>query len=256
MRTLAASILLSLGPVLAAENVDPAGTGEQFAWAENVGWWNAEPGGNGGPGVQVGDFALDGHFWGENVGWIGVSGVRNDGQGHLSGFAWSENAGWIDFGPSSAGVVVDPATGVFAGRAWGENVGWISFDWPSGAGARVRTSWRCSPAPPPPSTIPSLSASRQSAGVHLAWSAPSGASAYDVVGGSLDDLRSTAGDFTMATDACLATKTTATSFDVAGLSGGNAWYLVRAANCGGTGTYDEGATQSGSRDAEIAAVCP
>jgi hypothetical protein len=256
--TVAMLLLLGAGPVRAAENIDLSGTGEQFAWAENAGWLNAEPGGNGGAGVEVRDFALAGYLWGENVGWVSVSGVRNDGQGQLSGFAWSENAGWIDFGPSNAGVVVDPATGLFGGRAWGENVGWISFDWASG-GSRVRTAWTCSPAPPPPATAPSLSAVRLTAGVHLSWSAPSGATAYDVVMGSLDDLRATAGDFTIATDACLAGKTTATSLDLAGLAGGNVWYLVRAANCGGPGTYDSGATQSGSRDPEIAAsgaACP
>jgi hypothetical protein len=258
MRTLVATILLLVGGgCLHAENIDPAGTGEQLAWAENAGWLNAEPGGNGGPGLQVSDFALAGYLWGENLGWVGVSGVRNDGQGHLSGFAWSENAGWIDFGPSSAGVVVDAANGLFRGRAWGENVGWISFDWPSGAGVRVRTSWTCSTSPP--SATPVLSAARSITGVHLSWSPVPGATAYDVVAGSLDDLRTTAGDFTVAADACLAAKTAATSLELAGFAGGNTWYLVRAANCGGAGTYDAGATQSGSRDAEIAAsaaACP
>ena len=31
-----------------AENIDPDNDDSQYAWAENVGWINAEPGGDGG----------------------------------------------------------------------------------------------------------------------------------------------------------------------------------------------------------------
>ena len=37
---------------LAADNIDPNDTNAQFAWGENTGWMNAEPGGDGGPGVR------------------------------------------------------------------------------------------------------------------------------------------------------------------------------------------------------------
>ena len=51
-------VLAALGVVLAltaagvlAENIDPFSDGSKYAWGENVGWINAEPCGNGGPGV-------------------------------------------------------------------------------------------------------------------------------------------------------------------------------------------------------------
>ena len=80
-----------------AENIDPLGDESQYAWAENAGWINAEPSGEGGPGVDVGDFELTGWIWGENIGWISMScknrntcdtvefGVQNDGAGNTNG---------------------------------------------------------------------------------------------------------------------------------------------------------------------------
>ena len=106
-----------------AENIDPDADDSQVVWAENLGWINAEPLGDGGPGVQVDDFELTGWMWGENVGWISLSckntsscdatsyGVLNDGGGVLSGFGWSENVGWISFAPVGAGVTIDPTSG-------------------------------------------------------------------------------------------------------------------------------------------------
>ena len=55
------------------ENIDPVDDDAQFAWAENVGWFNAEPLGERGPGIHVGDFELTGWFWGENIGWVSAS---------------------------------------------------------------------------------------------------------------------------------------------------------------------------------------
>jgi len=154
------TILLAVaGGAASAENIDPAHDDHQFAWAENVGWINAEPSGDGGPGVDVGDFQLTGWMWGENIGWISLScqntltcgvsayGIANDGHGTLSGFAWGENVGWINFGPTACasdptcGVKIDPATGYFSGRAWGENIGWITFGSGPPEGWTVRTSW-------------------------------------------------------------------------------------------------------------------
>ena len=145
-----------------AENIDPDDDGFQYAYGENVGWLNAEPGGDGGPGVQVEDSGLTGYIWAENIGWVSLScentsscasvnyGVMNDGNGNLSGYAWSENVGWISFscentancGAVDYGVTIDPATGIFSGKAWTENVGWISFDFTDSNTFGVITSWR------------------------------------------------------------------------------------------------------------------
>jgi hypothetical protein len=158
---LALAGVLTPSAAVASENMDPAGTGAQHAWSENSGWWNGEPSGDGGPGVQVGDALLTGWIWSENLGWISLScqntascasnpyGVVNDGAGRLSGFAWSENAGWINFAPQDEQgtvfpVLIDPGTGTFSGHAWAENLGWISFQFSDAASIpyQMRTSWR------------------------------------------------------------------------------------------------------------------
>jgi len=150
-----------------AENIDPNNTQAQYAWGENVGWINAEPQGNGGPGVTVSGLWLTGYMWGENIGWInlncqnndanfddicqdtGYYGVYNNGTGELSGYAWGENVGWISFSCKNGttpcnqvgnyGVFIDPATGVWSGAAWGENIGWINFSH-NQAGNRIDTA--------------------------------------------------------------------------------------------------------------------
>jgi hypothetical protein len=129
-------------------NIDPQDEGYKYAYGENVGWLNLKPGGNGGPGVEVGSSYLTGYIWGENIGWISLSclntencatvnnyGVVNDGAGNLLGDAWAENVGWINFD----WVMINPITGVFSGYAWGENVSWINF---APAGGTIKTSWR------------------------------------------------------------------------------------------------------------------
>jgi hypothetical protein len=94
----------------------------------------------------------------------------------------------------------------------------------------------------------------------LSWGAIPVATRYDVVQGSLSILRSTGGDFSVATTACLGDDVTSTTIDVTNTPDGTAyWYLVRAESCGGNGSYDEGGSQTGSRDAEIATsgvACP
>jgi hypothetical protein len=263
--------------VVRAENIDPANDDSQYAWGENVGWINAEPQGEGGPGAQVGDFELTGWMWGENIGWISLScantgscgsnayGVTNDSFGVLGGYAWSENAGWIRFAHPSGGVVIDPATGDFSGFAWGENIGWISFNCvdttscPSSA-FKVRTSWTCGAAAPAGS--PGLALGRSGSDAVLAWSLPAGAGRVDVVHGTLSVLRSSGGDFAVATLGCLADDEPGTGLTHVGppATGDGYWYLVRGVSCGGGGTYDTGSVrQVGSRDAEIAASsspCP
>src|SRR5215510_5006947 len=87
-----------------AENVSEP---QQYAWSENLGWINASPNGNGGPGVTVTGTQLSGYMWSERAGWINLNcsnngtcgsvayGVTNDGAGNLKGYAWSENHGWV-----------------------------------------------------------------------------------------------------------------------------------------------------------------
>ena len=103
LRVCALFIAIGCAPAT-AENIDPDNDDSQYGWAENVGWFNAEPASCG---VQVADFDLSGYLWGENIGWINLSctnnstcgtvsyGVTNDGHGNLGGFAWAENAGWV-----------------------------------------------------------------------------------------------------------------------------------------------------------------
>lgn len=251
----------------AAENIDPAGDDSRYAWGENVGWINAEPSGDGGPGVKVDDFELTGYMWGENVGWISLScrndsscgttayGVINDGAGVLSGYAWSENVGWINFAPAMAGVVIDAATGEFSGEAWGENVGWIRFASNGVNPFVVTTGWNCDPAPAAPSGSPGLAIGKSGTDAELWWGVMAGATGYDVVVGDLGTLRSSGGDFAAATSACLSSHLTTTSVTESSTpaAGQGIWFLVRGANCGGNGSHDSGgAGQVGLRDAEIA----
>ncbi|MFC1591393.1 hypothetical protein ACFL43_02595 [Thermodesulfobacteriota bacterium] len=154
----------------AVENIDPGNDGHQYAWGENAGWFNFEPGS--GPGVTVDDDALTGFAWGENIGWINLSptdctgcGVINDGNGYLSGFAWGENVGWINFDPAGGGVSIE-ADGTFTGFAWGENIGWINFELVSQPDSTVMTAWQ------PGATLITLSSFTAHPGSHsvtLRW---------------------------------------------------------------------------------------
>jgi len=75
-------------------------------------------------------------------------------------------------------------------------------------------------------------------------------------------LRIISSDFSLATQQCLDNNRTTTSLQFVGdpAVGDGFWFLVRGANCGGSGTYDSGGvSQVGLRDAEIAASgsgCP
>jgi len=149
------------GSAVLAENIDPNSDDSQYAYGENIGWLNAEPLGDGGPGVEVEVSKLTGYIWAENVGWVSLScentsscdtvyfGVTNDGSGSLSGYGWGENVGWISFscentggcGTVDHGVTIDPFTGEFGGHAWGENVGWIAFSSTGAVPFGVVTAW-------------------------------------------------------------------------------------------------------------------
>lgn len=273
LRAVVALIMSFTSAVVLAENIDPDNDGSQYAYAENAGWMNAEPSGDGGPGLEVGDFTLTGWMWGENTGWISLScqntvscgavnyGVTNNGDGILSGSAWSEKEGWVSFscansascGAASYGVTIGPFTGIFSGRAWAENIGWITFASPGPNPFGVKTSWRCSPL------AGSLTLTVDS--TQLSWTNLLAATAYDVVSGSLATLRNTGGDYSVATTACIADDEPATSVPFPGTPavGEGFWFLLRGDNCGG-GTYESGGPgQVGLRDAEIAAsgnACP
>src|SRR5262249_21656569 len=164
LSAIAALALAVAGTATAQENIDPGNTGAQYAYSANAGWWNAEPSGDGGPGVAVSDAALTGYVWAGNLGWVSLScqntascgtasyGVTNDGHGHLSGLAYAQNVGWVDFRPkqggtpvAGAGVDIDPSTGVFSGTAYGANIGWIrlgTFATPGVAQSQIQTGWR------------------------------------------------------------------------------------------------------------------
>jgi len=263
---------LSITPAT-AENIDPVGDDSQYAWAENIGWMNAEPNGDGGDGIQVGDSELSGWMWAENTGWISLScrntlscattdyGVINDGSGILSGHAWGENVGWVNFAPTTSGVTIDPATGDFSGYAWGENIGWISFNCANTATCgdvdyKVKTGWICEPPPPPPLDVPTLTLMKSAGDVLLTWTRIPGATQYDIVSGDLGALRNSGGDFSLAVTECLEDNCTTDGerFEPGSEPFEGAVVMVRGTNCGGNGTYDSGGmSQVAPRDAEIAA---
>ena len=89
----------------------------------------------------------------------------------------------------------------------------------------------------------------------LQWLAALNAIRYDVVRGNLAVLRGSGGDFTVATDGCIAENLGATALSHTGdnpPSGSGFWYLVRGVATAGNLTYDApGNSQVGLRDAEI-----
>ena len=271
--------LMSATPVT-AENIDPNNDDSQYAYAENVGWINAEPNGNGGDGIQVADFQLSGWLWSENTGWISLScvntsscgtvnyGVTNDGHGNLGGFAWAENVGWVNFAPSTSSASIDPTSGEFSGYLWSENLGWISLSCTNTGSCGtvdygIKTDW-CQAIAAAPTGAPDVSATPSGSDVELSYPALAGAGWYEIVRGALSDLRTSGGDYSTATESCVTDNETGTTAVVSGTpepgSGDGYWYLVRGVNCKGKGTYDSGAAyQIGLRDAEIAASgsdCP
>ena len=146
------TLLLAVSSVLlesafASEDVDPGNDGSQYAYAANLGWINAEPLGDGGPGIDFMSGSLKGWLWSANTGWISLScentsscgdvdyRVVHDGGGNLSGYGWSPNIGWVSFScedSSSCGnvaytVTINQQSGQMAGYAYAANAGWIGF---------------------------------------------------------------------------------------------------------------------------------
>jgi hypothetical protein len=96
----------------------------------------------------------------------------------------------------------------------------------------------------------------------LTWTEIQGAIAYDVVQGDLETLISTGGDFTAATESCVASDVAATTVGL-GLDpapGSGHWYLVRGDATEGPMSYQAlYSSQVGLRDEEInasASSCP
>lgn len=126
-------LLACSGGFVLASQTDGTVTGS--AWSKNIGWINFETtGGN----VHVTDSVLTGNVWNKYFGWINLapttSGVKNDGNGNLSGYAFGKNIGWVDF----TGVTINSA-GHFLGKATGTNIAEINF---SCTNCDVVTDWR------------------------------------------------------------------------------------------------------------------
>jgi hypothetical protein len=126
-----------------------------------------------------------------------------------------------------------------------------------GSKQTTKTGYVCATAAAPPASVTGLTIGKPA----ISWGSAALATSYDVVRGSLDTLRSSAGNFTAATTGCVEDQSLdASSSDSSSPPPGSGfWYLVRAADCANrAGTYDDG-TQRASRDAAIAAAaltCP
>jgi hypothetical protein len=82
---------------------------------------------------------------------------------------------------------------------------------------------------------------------HLSWTyAGTDASAFDVVRGDLSTLRSSGGDFSVATGSCLGNDAGAFVDDPSVPAAGSGyWYLIRAVSCGGRGSYGSAPADTG-----------
>jgi len=91
----------------------------------------------------------------------------------------------------------------------------------------------------------------------LVWTELQGATGYDLVRGDLGTLLSSDGDFTSATEECLAENEAGSFLDynVVPAPGEGFWFLVRGVDAGGNMTYDSlFPSQVGARDDEIDAA--
>ena len=114
-----------------------------------------------------------------------------------------------------------------------------------------------------PGAVASVQFEKQPGATRLAWPALPVATRYDGVRGDLTALLMSGGSYSAATTSCAANDVTATQMDDAedpDPGGYGFWYLIRAANCTGVGSYDTpGSSQAAPRDAGIAAsghACP
>jgi hypothetical protein len=113
-----------------------------------------------------------------------------------------------------------------------------------------------------PSGIPTIKIGAEGDDSVVSWAPVATATGYDVVRGDLLSLTSQSGDFSQSVDTCVGSHVPTTSIVDAAQPTANAgyWYLLRAGNCGGVGSYD-GADpqQTAQRDPGIAGspqACP
>ena len=114
-----------------------------------------------------------------------------------------------------------------------------------------------------PGSVAALQLEKQPGTTRIEWPALPVAMRYDVVRGDLTALLMAGGSYSAATTSCAANDVTVAHIDDAedpDPGGYGFWYLIRAANCTGVGSYDASdPTQAAPRDAGIAAsghACP
>jgi hypothetical protein len=148
-------------------------------------------------------------------------------------------------GADLAGVAsaqkIDPATGEFDGAAWAENLGWVSFAADGPYAFRMKTAWNCEPAPAVPPGGAVLSLAQDGAETALSWTDLPGSSAFDLLHGDVTTLRTAVDAFEASTIGCVSERRSMLSATFADepTPGQGYWFLVRGANCGGNGSYDD-----------------
>jgi N-acetylneuraminic acid mutarotase len=115
---------------------------------------------------------------------------------------------------------------------------------------------------PPPTAVVGLGAGKTPGGARFRWATSPSANGYDVTRGDLAALLASGGDFALATTGCVGNDLAdgQVEDDAVPSPGGGFWYLVRAVNGSGAGTYDgDDGEQAAPRDPGIAASpagCP
>jgi len=230
------------------------GTGSRYDPASDV--WTAVSAGAGAPAARAHHSAI----WTgtEMIVWGGsFTNVTEQLLGDGGRYAPGTDA-WSPVSTEGAPAARDDSSAVFTGErmmVWGGRTA-------SGSAASGGRYCAATCTAPAPTGSPSVTVSKSGTAARVSWSALAGADSYDLVRGGLVLLRSSGGNFTTSTGACLANDAAATSYDDAATppAADGYWYLVRGSSCGGPGTYDSGAPrQQGSRDDEIAAsasACP
>jgi Putative metal-binding motif len=113
-----------------------------------------------------------------------------------------------------------------------------------------------------PKGIPSVSVEQDSGTAFLSWPPVPTATAYDIVRGNLAPLANHIGSLAQTSNSCLGSRVSSNFVIDESIPPDHDgfWYLVRPANCGGPGTFDDaGPRRVGSRDPGLNAApssCP